>query len=587
MTILAKNEADIIRDNIEFHLNHGVDFIIATDNNSTDGTREIFQEYEKKGLLFLIDEFGENKNQKEWVNRMGELAVNKFKADFVIHNDADEFWVPSSRNLKKDFLAYEGVDVFIVDRTNVIIENRGGMESFPVDTKYAVVRPLETKNAREESKKRNMYFFKLSPKVAFKVGKLGNIKVIQGNHAIENKIRDIVQKKIYNIKIYHFPIRSKKHFIKKVIKNGTAVKKNETLSERASWHIKNWYEKYTNGEIESECKKLIIDKQKASELIKSGMIMKINFNGKKIMNKSVKLITDYCALSTDSYSDGNVEDEMLAIFKSHSFDKKVKSILKDNPSWPMRYHLSKVRENLLSWYEFPRESSLLEIGAGCGAMTGLFLEKLSKVVAIELSKRRAEIIKNRYIDKDNLTIYAGNLNDIEISEKFDYVTLIGVLEYAGKFTHTKNPFVDFLKNIKKYLNKNGTLIIAIENKFGLKYWAGAKEDHTSRFFNSIENYPKKKYVQTFGKEEMKDILKEAGFESFNFYYPMPDYKLPTEIFSDEYLPNKNHNLRGGMFPVKDFSKKREILFNEKLAMDNIVKNKKFDFFANSFLIFVK
>ena len=289
----------------------------------------------------------------------------------------------------------------------------------------------------------------------------------------------------------------------------------------------------------------------------------------------------------DVYSDGDVENDIFNVFKNDNPTEKIKEILDNNPSWPMRYHLSPIRENLLSWYEFPKKATLLEIGAGCGAITGFFTQKLSKVIAVELSKRRAEIITERYGDKNNLTVYVGNLNDINFLEKFDYITLIGVLEYAGKFTYTKNPFVDFLKNVKRYLKENGTLIIAIENKFGLKYWAGSKEDHTSRFFNSIENYPKKKDVQTFGKEEIKNIFREAGFKKFDFYYPMPDYKLPTEIFSDEYLPTENHNLRGGMFPVKDYSKKRELFFNEKLAMDNIIKNKQFDFFANSFLIFVK
>jgi cyclopropane fatty-acyl-phospholipid synthase-like methyltransferase len=66
------------------------------------------------------------------------------------------------------------------------------------------------------------------------------------------------------------------------------------------------------------------------------------------------------------------------------------------------------------------------------------------------------------------------LNDIKLEEKFDYITLIGVLEYAGMFTHTNNPTVDFLKNIKRYLKDDGTIILAIENKFGLKYWSGVR-----------------------------------------------------------------------------------------------------------------
>lgn len=303
-------------------------------------------------------------------------------------------------------------------------------------------------------------------------------------------------------------------------------------------------------------------------------------------NKNAKLILDY-SQNDDVYSDGDMEDELLNIFKAENYNDKIEEILNNNPSWAMRYHLSPIRENLLGWYDFNPNASLLEIGAGCGAITGVFCEKLKKVVAVELSKRRSEIILERYKNKDNLTVYAGNLNDIKLEEKFDYITLVGVLEYAGRFTHTNNPYVDFLKNVKKYLKKDGTLIVAIENKFGLKYWAGVREDHTGRFFDSIENYPNDIGIKTFGKEEIKNIFKEAGFEKFDFYYPMPDYKLPTEIFSDGYSPTINHNLKLGMFPVQDYSSEREILFNEKLAMDNIIENKQFDFFANSFLIFVK
>ncbi|MDX9856090.1 MAG: methyltransferase domain-containing protein [Candidatus Moranbacteria bacterium] len=307
---------------------------------------------------------------------------------------------------------------------------------------------------------------------------------------------------------------------------------------------------------------------------------------KKIIGK-VELLASGESMVDDRYSDGSVEDNMLKLFKGESSTTDMENIINNNPSWPERYHLSPVRKNLLDWYDFSKEATLLEVGVGCGAVTEVFTQKLSKVVGVELSKKRAEITAERHKYRDNLTIYAGNLNDIEIDEKFDYVTSIGVLEYAGKYTHTSNPFLDFIFKMKGYLKDGGILIIAIENKFGLKYWAGAKEDHTGKFFDSIENYPSKKGVKTFGKKEISDLLYEAGFSDLKFYYPMPDYKLPIEIFSDEYLPTMNHNIRMGMFPVRDYSKEREFLFNEKLAMDNIIQNGQFDFFANSFLIFAK
>ena len=147
----------------------------------------------------------------------------------------------------------------------------------------------------------------------------------------------------------------------------------------------------------------------------------------------VKLNMDFYS-GNDDYNDGDIENEILEIVKTNNDFTDI--LAKDN-RWPILCHLSPMRRNLLEWYEF-NNSSILEIGAGCGAMTGLFCENSKEVVAIELSKRRAEIIANRYKDRLNLEIIVGNLNDIKFERKFDYVTLIGVLEYAGKFTNTKN-----------------------------------------------------------------------------------------------------------------------------------------------------
>ena len=84
MTLLVRDEEDIIEKNIRFHLNHGVDFIIATDNGSVDGTRGILKKYENKGLLHLIDEKNQDYSQAEWVNRMGKLAYEKYHADTLL-----------------------------------------------------------------------------------------------------------------------------------------------------------------------------------------------------------------------------------------------------------------------------------------------------------------------------------------------------------------------------------------------------------------------------------------------------------------------------------------------------------------------
>lgn len=281
---------------------------------------------------------------------------------------------------------------------------------------------------------------------------------------------------------------------------------------------------------------------------------------------------------SDLYSDGDVEDKILDIVKNNT---DFTELLHNTNNWAILYHLTPIRKNLLDWYDFNKNATLLEIGGGCGAFSGMFAQKLKQVTVVELSKKRAEIIYNRHKNYENLEIIAGNLNDISFEEKFDYVTLIGVLEYAGKFTDGNTPFKTFLENAKSYLNPNGKLLIAIENKFGMKYWAGAREDHTGRLFDSIENYPNDEGIKTFGKQELIELLESVGFENTKFYYPMPDYKLPKIIFSDEYLPRIDD-----LFDIysPNFDQDRYVLFNEREAYKNVIKNNQFPFFANSFFV---
>jgi glycosyl transferase family 2 len=100
MTLLARDEADVIDAQVAFHLNAGVDFVIAMDNLSQDGTGDVLESYAREGHLHLIRERGEYLRQADWITQMGRLAATDFGADWVIHSDADEFWWPRGASLK-------------------------------------------------------------------------------------------------------------------------------------------------------------------------------------------------------------------------------------------------------------------------------------------------------------------------------------------------------------------------------------------------------------------------------------------------------------------------------------------------------
>jgi hypothetical protein len=101
MTLMVRDEADIIERQIDFHRAAGVDFFIVTDHESRDGTSEILERYAAEGILHRIPVVSPAKRQAEWVTRMARLAATDFGADWVINSDADEFWWPWGGNLKE------------------------------------------------------------------------------------------------------------------------------------------------------------------------------------------------------------------------------------------------------------------------------------------------------------------------------------------------------------------------------------------------------------------------------------------------------------------------------------------------------
>lgn len=300
------------------------------------------------------------------------------------------------------------------------------------------------------------------------------------------------------------------------------------------------------------------------------------------MERIGKVTLDYSYYpDKDYYCDGAVEDELLEFVKEHD-ESEYADFIEDSHSWPILYHLSPQRENIVSWLPMDKSMKVLEVGSGPGAVTGCLAEKAGSVTCVDLSRKRSLINAYRHQDCDNLTIKVGNFSDIEPSlpADYDYVLLIGVFEYGQSYISTETPFHDFLRIIKSHVKPDGRIVIAIENKMGMKYWAGCREDHLGTFFSGIEDYPDGGGVRTFTRGGLEKLLNGCGITDYQFYYPYPDYKFMNVVYSDRRLPQVgelSNNLR-------NFDRDRMLLFDEKNVFDMTIREGLFPLYSNSYMV---
>ena len=214
------------------------------------------------------------------------------------------------------------------------------------------------------------------------------------------------------------------------------------------------------------------------------------------------------------------------------FSRELRAGIRD---WPSVYHLSPSRANVIEPLIDTIKGPVLEIGAGMGAVTRVLGEHGLDVVAVEGSPRRAAICADRCRDLPKVTVVADTIQGFGTQDRFTTVVMIGVLEYSRVFGFPgggADPVQLMLEHVASLLTPGGQLILAIENQFGLKYLAGYPEDHLGRRMVGVEDRYRADGAVTFGREELRAHLAGAGLTEQEWYYPFPDYKLPSAVVSD-------------------------------------------------------
>lgn len=276
------------------------------------------------------------------------------------------------------------------------------------------------------------------------------------------------------------------------------------------------------------------------------------------------------------------DEEKIIKYINENDEKDYKNIINEDSTEEVITTLSDLRKNIVYTYDFNPNCTILEIGAHFGEITGGLCEKASRVVSIEFNKKSGEAIAKRHKNKENLEIIVGNLEEIKIEEKFDYIVLCGIIEYAQKIYNMDNAAKKLINYCKQLLKKDGKILIATDNKFAMKSYVGNIEECTSITFDSITGYKSSSRTYKLGKIELEKILKEEGFNYNKFLYPLPDYKLANSVFSDEYLPSSS-KINAYLPYYRDDS---YIFYSEVDAYDAIIKEDKkiFPIVANSFFV---
>jgi len=232
LTLLCRNEIDIIESMIRFHLGQGVDCIVATDNGSNDGTRDCLQHHVQSGKLLLIDQPESTHDQAVWVSVMARMATEQLAADWLIHSDADEFWWPLDGDLKTILQAVSPeVQALTVGRTNFLPPPRDSCQENLDLTSF------HHRQLLRERRSLNSLGRPLPGKICHRA--MPGINISDGNHSASLAGKHLRAPLTTAIEILHFPIRSLAQFNAKISHGAQALANNPRLPPKvgAGWRL--------------------------------------------------------------------------------------------------------------------------------------------------------------------------------------------------------------------------------------------------------------------------------------------------------------------------------------------------------------
>lgn len=277
MNLLVKNEVDVIADNIRFHATQGVDCFVVMDNGSTDGTLEAVEALKDDIDIHIIRRPVKDYQQSNWKSEMAFVSRDLLGADWSIANDADEFWVTESKNLKASLGKWGSI--VACPRYNMIPDETFHEPDFHyLNSPYRVKLPILNKGADLINDDHlSIMLGKINGKVM--VNNHGLLRVKGGNHRAWHTRSLINQRNDSSIGVYHYPIRSKAHFIDHIQNREKLLASGVT---KMGDHYRRWVRLYQQDKLDEEFSRLVISPDDASVLRKFGILKQDSEVGRRI-----------------------------------------------------------------------------------------------------------------------------------------------------------------------------------------------------------------------------------------------------------------------------------------------------------------
>jgi SAM-dependent methyltransferase len=209
------------------------------------------------------------------------------------------------------------------------------------------------------------------------------------------------------------------------------------------------------------------------------------------------------------------------------------------------------RASWIPLLRLPKESVVLDVGSGYGAITHALAANFDEVHSIEAIPERVEFtnVRLRQEGFDNVRLVQGSALQLPYPPgSFDAIIVNGVLEWIGDWDLEGSPRsaqLRFLRRLHTLLKPSGRLLVGIENRFGYVS-VGGTIDHSGlpytnllprplataalRLFghshHRMKASPRSYRTYTYSERGFRKLFREADYEPDECYWAEPGYNLP-------------------------------------------------------------